>query len=100
LFEKGEGTRTEMLETQAKYDLAEAQVIEARDNLQIMQRTLSGIVGMEVSELDPLASGFRVLPMQPVRYADWEALALANNAEITAHLARLPTGAPARTSHR
>jgi protease secretion system outer membrane protein len=30
-FAKGEGTVTDMMETQAKFDLAEAQVIEARD---------------------------------------------------------------------
>ena len=31
LFEKGEGTRTDMLETQAKLDQSEAQVLEAQD---------------------------------------------------------------------
>ena len=33
LFQRGEGTRTEVLETQAKFDLSEAQVLEARDNV-------------------------------------------------------------------
>jgi protease secretion system outer membrane protein len=33
LFEKGEGTKTDMLETQARLDIAEAQLTEAQDNV-------------------------------------------------------------------
>lgn len=84
MFDKGEGTRTEMLETQARYELAEAQVIEAQDNLQVMRRTLEGMVGTDVGSLATLIPGLRPMPLQPARYADWEALALANNADIAA----------------
>ena len=59
LFEKGEGTRTEMLETQARFDLAEAQVIEARDNLTNARNVLASIVGEEVKLLNPLLDDFR-----------------------------------------
>lgn len=47
LLDLGEGTKTDMLETQAKAELAEAQVIEARDNLANARNALAGIVGME-----------------------------------------------------
>lgn len=33
-YEKGEGTKTDLLETTASYSLAEAKVIEAQDNLE------------------------------------------------------------------
>lgn len=84
MFERGEGTKTDMLETQAKLDLAEAQLIESRDNRITARGTLSGIVGSEVTELDPLAANFRVTPLQPTSFEEWKALALDRNAEISA----------------
>jgi protease secretion system outer membrane protein len=84
MFQKGEGTRTDMLETQAKFDVAEAQVIEARDSLTTARNALAAIIGMEVKELDPLSDDFRVLPMQPESFEEWKALALENNPEVAA----------------
>ena len=57
LFEKGEGTKTDMLETQARLDLAEAQLLEAQDNLTAARNTLEGVVGMEVGTLDNAGAG-------------------------------------------
>jgi len=84
MYKKGEGTKTDMLETQAKYDVAEAQVIEARDNLTTARNTLAAIVGNDVTNLDPLSEDFRVLPMQPESFDEWKAIAMENNAEIAA----------------
>ncbi|HYD80958.1 MAG TPA: TolC family outer membrane protein [Paucimonas sp.] len=84
MFQKGEGTRTDMLETKAKLDLAEAQLIEARDNLTVMRNALAAIVGREITDLDGLADDFRVKPMQPASFDDWRAIALQNNAEVAA----------------
>lgn len=84
MFQKGEGTRTDMLETQAKFDVAEAQVIEARDNVTTARNALAAIVGMEVKDLDPLSDDFRVQPMQPDSFEGWKALALENNPDIAA----------------
>ncbi len=84
MFQKGEGTKTDMLETQAKYDLAEAQLIEARDNMITARNSLAAIVGTDVNQLDGLTEDFRVKPMQPAAFEEWKALALENNAEITA----------------
>lgn len=84
MFYRGEGTRTEMLETQAKFELAEAQVIEARDILTNARIALEGIVGMEVSALDAFSDQFRLLPMEPDSYEAWKDIALAQNPEISA----------------
>jgi protease secretion system outer membrane protein len=82
LFEKGEGTRTEMLETQARFDLAEAQVIEARDNLTNARNVLASIVGEEIRLVNPLLDEFRAKPMLPVSFEEWKEIALEQNPEI------------------
>jgi protease secretion system outer membrane protein len=97
LFEKGEGTRTDMLETQARLDLAEAQLLEARDNLTAQRNTLAGVVGMEVGTLDKLAPDFRFDSLGAGTFEEWKALALANNpdlkaARLAAEAARLEIG--------
>jgi protease secretion system outer membrane protein len=84
MFQKGEGTKTDTLETRAKYDLAEAQVLEARDNLTTARNMLAGIVGQEVTQLEPLADNFQVKPMEPANFDAWKTLALDRNAEIAA----------------
>jgi protease secretion system outer membrane protein len=84
MFQKGEGTRTDMLETQAKYDVAEAQVIEARDNLTTARNSLAAIVGTDVTQLDSMSEDFRVQPMEPAGFDAWRAIALDRNAEISA----------------
>jgi outer membrane protein, protease secretion system len=84
MFQKGEGTRTDVLETQSKYDLAEAQLLEASDSLTNARNALAAIVGSEVTQLDPLAEGFKVKPMMPASFEEWKAIALERNAEIAA----------------
>jgi protease secretion system outer membrane protein len=79
MFEKGEGTRTDMLETRARLDLSEAQLIEAQDNAVAMRNTLAGVIGMQA-----LGEGFRVMPLTPVSFDEWRALALQNNNELAA----------------
>ncbi|MGE5649388.1 MAG: TolC family outer membrane protein [Bacillota bacterium] len=84
MFQKGEGTKTDTLETQAKFDLAEAQLIEARDNMTTARNNLAAIVGAEVTQLDGLTDDFRVNPMQPATFEEWRAIALDRNSEIAA----------------
>lgn len=89
LFEKGEGTKTDMLETQARLDLAEAQLIEAADGLVTNKNTLSAIVGVEVTTLEPLGSTFRIMPLQPSSFEEWKALALKNNPDLLSQQAAI-----------
>ncbi|OON60766.1 type I secretion protein TolC [Massilia sp. KIM] len=84
LFEKGEGTRTDMLETQARYDLAEAQLIEAEDNLVAARDTLQGVIGMDPGNLDQLGENFRPLDLSPGSFEEWEKLALERNNTLAA----------------
>ena len=82
MFEKGEGTKTDMLETQAKFDLAEAQLIESQDNLATARNMLASIVGSDITSLDSLTDDFHVKPMEPAAFDDWKVIALENNTEL------------------
>ncbi|MBC7502851.1 MAG: TolC family outer membrane protein, partial [Herminiimonas sp.] len=83
-FQKGEGTRTDVLETQARFELAEAQVFEAKDNLTNARNTLAGVIGRDVPVLDALGDDFRVAPMQPAGFEEWSRITLERNPEIEA----------------
>jgi outer membrane protein, protease secretion system len=84
MFEKGEGTKTDMLETQAKLDVAEAQVIEAADNLATARNTLAIMIGRDVTRLDGLINDFKAAPLLPSSFDEWKALASSNNPELAA----------------
>jgi protease secretion system outer membrane protein len=82
----GEGNRTDVLETQARYDLALAQEIEARDNLDAALNVLAAMVGepVRLEDLDVLGARFPVQQLEPASFEDWRGLALANNPELAA----------------
>ena len=84
LFEKGEGTKTDMLETQSRLDVAQAQVIEASDNLATARSTLAALLGTEVTQLDGLVQDFMVIPLPQSGFDEWQALARQNNPELAA----------------
>ena len=84
LFKKGEGTRTDVLETQSRLDLAEAQLLEAQDALATARDTLAGIIGGPVDSLDHLRAGFNVSNNDLKPYEDWKNAALARNPDIRA----------------
>jgi outer membrane protein, protease secretion system len=84
MFKAGEGTKTDALETQAKLDLSEAQLIEAQDAHLADLQALSAIVGKDVSQLDGLADSFQTRPLQPAGFDEWKTLALEHNPEILA----------------
>ena len=84
LFAGGEGTKTDMLETQSRLDLSEAQLLEAEDNRQTLMTTLSTIVGQEVIALDELAPVFRIAPLPDGGFETWRKLALEQNPDIRA----------------
>jgi protease secretion system outer membrane protein len=84
LFEKGEGTKTDMIETQARLDLAEAQLIEAKDNATASRNTLAGVIGMDPGTLDKLGPNFRVETQGLKSFDEWRQSAIANNPELAA----------------
>jgi len=82
LFEKGEGTRTDMLETKARLDLAEAQLIEAQDQAVVQRNVLEGIIGGPAGTLDKLGAGFRVGELIEGSFEDWKKRAIDNSHEL------------------
>jgi outer membrane protein, protease secretion system len=84
LFLRGEGTRTDVLETQAKFDLAVAQVLEANDNVTGARNALAALIGRDVTRLDALADDFNVKQLVPASFEDWRGIALSTNPELLA----------------
>jgi len=84
LFEKGEGTKTDMLETKARLDLAEAQLVEAQNNAVAMRNTLAGIIGMDPGTLDQLGTEFRFQDLPLKSFEDWRAIAQERNPLLAA----------------
>jgi protease secretion system outer membrane protein len=80
---KGEGTTTDVLETQSKHAIAQAHVIEAKDELESAMLKLEAIIGRKVDQLDQLSDMFSSRSIQLQDYDDWYALALERNAELT-----------------
>lgn len=84
LFTKGEGTRTDMLETQARLDLAEAELLEALDSKAASRTVLAGVIGGEVDELDGLKANFQIGPRDALPFAQWQDDMLSNNPDLRA----------------
>jgi protease secretion system outer membrane protein len=84
LFEKGEGTKTDMLETKARLDLAEAQLVEAQDNAVAMRNALAGVIGMDPGSLDSLSGNFRVGDLDIGSFEKWRQLTLERSHELAA----------------
>jgi len=82
LFEKGEGTSTEMLETAARLDQAEAQVLEARDAVDVNRNSLAVVIGMDPGVLQALAPSFRFATLTPSGFEAWRTIAVANNPDL------------------
>jgi protease secretion system outer membrane protein len=86
-LEKGEGTITDTLETRASYEMADAQLIEARDVIENNKRKLEAITGIELksaNEVKPIYKSFKVQPLNPRAFELWKEMALAANPEILA----------------
>ena len=81
---RGEGTKTALIESQAKLSLSEAQVIESQDGVADGRNALVAMLGMEVANLDALSENFNVQPLEQSDYETWKNIALENNPEIAA----------------
>ena len=82
LFEKGEGTKTDMLETKARLDLAEAQLIEAQDQAVVQRNVLEGIIGGPAGTLEQLGPAFRVGELVQGNFEEWSKRAIDNSHEL------------------
>ncbi len=84
LLEKGAGTKTDVLEARARFELAQAQVLEAEDVVNTKRNELGVIVGSEPGSLDTLVPSLPELRLMPATLAEWEALTTAGNPEVRA----------------
>lgn len=84
LFEKGEGTRTDLLETQARLDVAEASLVEAQDHVIAQRNVLAGVIGMDPGTLDQIGANFRPVKLDIATYEEWQQIALRQNNTLAA----------------
>lgn len=84
MFSKGEGTRTDMLETRARLDVAEAALLEAQDNLAATRASLAAIIGGDVGELEKMTPDFRGSPDDNLSFDAWKRVALERNPDLKA----------------
>ena len=82
MLQKGEGTTTDVLETQSQYAIAQARIIEANDELEVAKLKLEAIVGQKVANLNRLSDTFSSSAIQLQDYDSWYSLALERNAEL------------------
>ena len=86
-YQKGEGTITDTLETRASFEMANAQLIEARDLIENNKRKLEAIIGLQLqspAEVRALLNTFKMQPLNPRAFELWREVALASNPEILA----------------
>lgn len=85
MFRQGEGTRTDILEAESRYELATAEEIEARDEQDASLRELGALIGVpavDISDLAPLDQNFQTFALLPANYDTWHELAITNNPNL------------------
>ena len=103
-LDAGSGTRTDIDEAQARLDMAVAQELEIRQQLDYARRQLETLVNQPVEALSPLdESKFAAWAPEQRSVEDWLALAEDNSPEIRQQKARLDVARleieKARTGH-
>lgn len=83
-MELGAGTVTDIDESTARRDLAEAELIEAQDNLVNTRRKLEEYIGETPDSLITLQPGFATPPLLPSNLQDWLVKAQADSPLIHA----------------
>jgi len=83
-LEHGEGSKTDVLETEAKLDVAQAELIETQDQVSTARYTLAAMIGQDALHLDGLIDGFTARPLIIAVFADWQEIANNNNTDIAA----------------
>lgn len=81
-FEIGTATITDTYEAQARYDLAQAQEIQAESDLAVRIGALQQIIGAPSGDLAKLPPAVNVPAPQPARIDAWTEQATANNLAV------------------
>jgi len=104
IFEAGQGTRTDIDDAQARYDMALAQELEASQNVGHTRRQLQLMVNQPVDNLARLnPERLQLVPPLPANPEEWIARGVEVNAELRAMRANIETAtqelAKARSGH-
>lgn len=91
-MELGAGTITDVDESVARRDLAEADLIDAQDNLVNARRKLEEYIGETPQALTTLQAGFSTPPLMPGNLQEWLVKAQADSPLIHARLRQLRAG--------
>ena len=81
-FEIGTATITDTYEAQARYDLAQAQEIQAESDLAVRISALQQIIGAPAGDLAKLPPAVNVPAPQPAKIDAWTEQAAANNLAV------------------
>jgi len=103
-FEAGQGTRTDIDDAQARYDMVLAQELEASQNVGHTRRQMQLMVNQPVSGLARLSpERLQLVPPLPANPEEWVARGIEVNAELRAMRANIETAtqelAKARSGH-
>jgi len=84
MLTSGEGTQTDVLETRAKRELSQAQLIEAEDALLVARNRLKAMTGVQATSLAPLKTDIVTTSTLASTPEDWRDLALTQNGLLEA----------------
>lgn len=90
-FEGGEGTQTEVAEAQSRQDLADAQLIEASNTVDVARRNLQNITGLNPEKISPVRTDFEPTVLAPESLDAWIELSAANSPSVQARRFALET---------
>ena len=88
-FEVGTTTITDTNEAQARYELAVAQEIASRSNLDIARAALQQIIGKPPGNLQPLVPNVQIAAPQPIELDPWVSSAEQQNYVVAQNVANL-----------
>ncbi|KAA3633174.1 MAG: hypothetical protein DWQ08_02220 [Proteobacteria bacterium] len=78
----GIGTQTDLYDAQARYQLAEANEIEARNLIEAAMQAFIAIIGQEPGDLDRLREDALLEKPDPDSVSDWVNTAISNNPSL------------------
>ena len=79
---RGEGTRTEVAQTQAALDVARVRQIEAADQLENARRALRRYTGQDIVKARNILPGFMPPPLTPTKLEEWLELGERQNPQL------------------
>lgn len=83
-FQRGEGTRTEIHEAEARRDIARAKWLTAKDERLVARRELQEMIGVDPKQIYPLQNEIKLVELNPAGFDTWLQLAMQRNAQIRA----------------